>query len=187
MGRSNTGICMMLGLVVPLLVLAGPAWADAIGPAPKDCPAGSEGTTSHCGPECQPLPCKSDKDCRNKKLCRATRLCIEDGQRPPCGRVPMELENKKYPYRVVFGKCPPKKACSRGTCVSAKHCMTPSVAPPPPPKAKPPTAPAPNKATAGTPPKPSSSSCQVASPGGSVWILLLGLVLVSGRRGRRRG
>lgn len=40
MGKSNSRFSMMLGLVIPLLALAGPAWADAIGPAPKDCPAG---------------------------------------------------------------------------------------------------------------------------------------------------
>lgn len=188
MGKSDSK--MILATVVLSLAHADVARADAIMPPPKDCAEGSVGTSSHCGPECLPRPCNSDDDCsEKKKVCRPTRLCIDAGERTPCGRVPYKLRNKKHPYRVATGKCPDKGNCARGTCVPAKRCVTPSAAPPKP-RAEPPkpapAKPAPAKPAATPPQKPSSSWCQVGSSAGSPGLMILVLLLLLGRMRRRR-
>lgn len=166
-----------------LMVLASTALGDAIGPDPTNCPAGSYGTSSHCGQECLPLPCKTDADCRNKRVCRATRLCVVKGERSPCGRVPESEMNKKYPFTAVEGRCPAKGKCGRGTCVEAKRCLKPSEASNPKPKPRAETKPAPVKDTP-TPKPTRRKGCQVGDASGSAWVAALALLLLLRRRRR---
>ena len=191
MGR-NVSKRIPIMVTLGMLAFTGVAWADAIRPPPKDCAEGSRGTSSHCGAECAPLPCNSDDDCKNNKVCRQTRLCVDAGERASCGRVPYKLRNKKYPYRVATGKCPEKGDCSKGTCVTAKRCVTAPAAPPPQPKVeskKPaPVKTAPAGAASTPPSKPRSSSwCQIGSSAGSPGLIILVLLaLLLGRRRWRR-
>jgi len=171
------------------LLWSAAASADAIRPPPKDCPAGSVGSSSHCGPECKPLACNSDDDCRDSKVCKETSLCIESGERGRCGKVPASQRTKKYPYKAAHGECPDKGDCEKGTCVPAKRCVTAPKAAPPPPKKETKAEPPEPEPTGATPPtEPSNPSgcrgCQVGDTQGSAWLLLLllGLFLVGRRR-----
>lgn len=50
--------------------------ADAVAPAPEDCPPGTHGHTNHLGPHCRPSPCKSDADCSKGQSCKPHALCV---------------------------------------------------------------------------------------------------------------
>ena len=102
----------------------GPLWADAIPGPPENCPAGSRGTSSHCGEDCVPLPCSSDSDCKDKTICRKTRLCIRQAKcAVSSGRGAGDEPQKMISYEAVHGKCPAGDKCAQGACVEAKRCV----------------------------------------------------------------
>jgi MYXO-CTERM domain-containing protein len=114
------------------LALAAPAIAraDAVPPPPTDCPSGSEGRTSHSGPECVKLPptncpqgwqgvwggncalspCASDADCQKGEACVEHLTCLEPFLDPfyeygdpddPLPPVPPRRERGRRPAPII--------------------------------------------------------------------------------------
>lgn len=96
-------------VLLPALLVAGalalataptPARADAVPPAPKDCPRGQVGVTSHSGPQClleaptdcpkgwrglvggtcALTPCENDTQCSGGEVCVQHSVCLEPSQ-----------------------------------------------------------------------------------------------------------
>jgi hypothetical protein len=92
------------------------ARADMIMPPPKDCPAGSKGTSTHAGPHCAPVACRRAEDCGDGQRCRGVRLCV--AERTYQNRAGHQMT------RVIEGTCPDGK-CATGTCRTLRVCAEP--------------------------------------------------------------
>jgi len=71
-------------VIASLLILLGPlpAAADALPPAPENCPPGLDGQTSHRGPICAPIRCTSDADCGEGAACADAAFCQREREVP---------------------------------------------------------------------------------------------------------
>jgi len=87
-------------------------------PPPKDCPAGTKGTSTHAGPHCAPVTCRRAEDCGEGQQCRGVRLCV--AERTYQNRAGHQLTE------VIEGTCPDGK-CATGTCRTLRVCAEPSV------------------------------------------------------------
>ena len=106
----------------------GLAHADAVPPAPTDCPNGTVGATGHTGPYCAPASCTFDSDCREGATCREEALCL--GTMSCGGHLP--LVDDGFPMctvETVHGLCESGRACASGTCTTRRVCISSSVAP----------------------------------------------------------
>ena len=144
-------------LTVWLVVLFAPsdAGADAVGPPPKNCPAGSEGESCHGGPYCDPLECTDDSKCKDGKTCQQVHYCVK--------QLDCAGGWGKGPYYrdEVKGLCEAGSKCSNGSCTALKVCLAGSVA---------------GDGAGDTPSR--GCSCDLATRGGAGLVLsLLGLVL----------
>ncbi len=94
---TPAGLSCALLVAASLVALPRPAHADAVPPAPTDCPRGQVGVTSHGGPECvlkAPTdcpkgwrgllggkcalsPCETDAQCQEGEVCTAHAVCLE--------------------------------------------------------------------------------------------------------------
>ena len=91
---------------MPLLVtvLHRDARADAVGPPPADCPAGSFGDSCHGGPFCRPSTCESDAACAGGEICQEVKVCVGGVQ---CGGGIETLDDPPIPTfvgRLVGGR-----------------------------------------------------------------------------------
>jgi hypothetical protein len=113
-------------LTTSLVVVAALAWllatpaaqADVVEPPPDDCPAGTEGSSSHCGSYCWPQICVDSSDCTGGKTCQALALCLEQTE---CGS---HWDPDAAP--VIINKasrsCASGAACASGTCETIDVC-----------------------------------------------------------------
>lgn len=106
-----------------LVMIAATAQADAVGPPPEDCPAGSVPRTDHAGPHCLALDCDSDADCPTDEgyECAARPLCIEH-QAGVQG-----VGEQAFERDVAHSFCADDGACDRGACDRGKRCVRPSL------------------------------------------------------------
>ena len=100
-----------------LFVLAVPslAAADAIGPEPTDCPAGSDAIICHGPPTCAALHCTSDGDCDPGLHCAPLALCTESHS---CGGI---LGAPVYDHAI--SDCNASGGCAEGTCMNGSFCV----------------------------------------------------------------
>src|ERR1700679_4366304 len=79
--RSPAGGSMLRSLAAiggALLFLAltpTTARADAVGPPPSNCPAGTTGTSCHGGSYCELSTCTTDTDCASGQTCQPRSYC----------------------------------------------------------------------------------------------------------------
>jgi MYXO-CTERM domain-containing protein len=98
-------------IVLAMLTISSPAFADAIGPPePLECPAGSFAATNHCGTVCTFIECEMDDECPRGETCAVRSLCTEE---IPCG-------GWGGTYTIVHGDC--VGGCSAGSCNSVRSC-----------------------------------------------------------------
>ncbi|MBI4704413.1 MAG: hypothetical protein HY744_25185, partial [Deltaproteobacteria bacterium] len=119
--RSPLGAVL---LVASALFGAPAASADVVQEPPEQCPAGSTGDTSHCGPRCAPRICTDVAQCAAGELCQPRALCLTQME---CWPHYPEDAGPSYQDKVE-GPCPAQAPCAVGTCQTLKVC-----APPPPP------------------------------------------------------
>lgn len=117
---ANLGTTLAALLSLALLLSPAIAGADAVSPPPEDCPAGSEGNASHCGPYCRPISCNDDSDCDDGKSCTEQSLCIYQIEGPCGGWVPQDA-GVEY-YDAVNGVCSDGAVCNSGQCQVIKVC-----------------------------------------------------------------
>lgn len=91
------------------------ALADVVGMPPTDCPAGTRGSSSHCGEYCYAPRCSDDLDCEEGETCEVRELCV----------VTLRCESSGGPYsqEAVEGTCEGGGACSDGSCESVRVCV----------------------------------------------------------------
>lgn len=114
---------LLVACVLVALAACSRARADAIKPAPEECPLGTEPRTDHAGPRCEPRFCGRDVaasaapvDCGEGARCRDALLRFA---------APVEDRRPGSPTVSAFeGDC----ACPRETCVRADVCV-PDVSP----------------------------------------------------------
>lgn len=147
--------CVALGLLG--LLLAVPAAADVVPPAPKTCPAGGVPATGHGGPFCRPTECKTAKDCLDLAYSIYPRpdvsqfRCVDD--------VGICIEKRggvsiggAYTYEAVGGTCKTQADCKPSEpCRVARRCVYE-------PEAKPPPAPPPSATVIRKPPSAGSTA-----------------------------
>ncbi|MDC3956804.1 hypothetical protein [Polyangium jinanense] len=102
------------------MLFAAPASADVLSDPPSDCPEGSVGEFCHGPPQCAPLFCETNVDCKDGATCVETELCIEEigcsGGWIGDGAPPLEIN--------VLGACDAASACPLGgTCSPLKVCV----------------------------------------------------------------
>ena len=117
---ANLGTTLAAVLSLAVLLSPASAGADAVSPPPDDCPAGSEGTASHCGAYCRPIACNDDSDCDDGKSCLEQSLCIYQIEGPCGGWIPQDA-GVEY-YDAVNGICSDGAACNSGQCQAIKVC-----------------------------------------------------------------
>ncbi|MCB9594508.1 MAG: hypothetical protein H6719_17380 [Sandaracinaceae bacterium] len=174
-------------LVLLVLVLPVPALADAVGPAPADCPSGAQGSTSHYGPNCAPDPCTSDADCaaaHNRpagRTCGDAALCVET--------VTHEHWRGNTTVVTSHGPCGAGDTCERGECQRGRFCVGAPPTPPAPPPAEPDPEPAPEAASPPVEPAATDDGgCGVTrGPQPGLPALALAAVALAFARRRRRG
>lgn len=91
------------------------AFADAVPPAPTECPAGTEGASSHCGPACFALECSTDQPCPTGSTCKTVAMCV--AERTCVGAV-----SQPYEVTEVTGLCP-TGTCGSGSCEAMAVCV----------------------------------------------------------------
>lgn len=157
---KTTAVFMAAALVFVSLLAPVSVSADAVGPAPKDCPVGTEGESCHGGPFCDPDECTDDSKCKDGKKCQQLKYCVK--------QIDCAGGWGKGPYyrNEVKGPCGANGACaSGGTCTTLKVCLAGTVA---------------GDGEAKTPSR--GCSCDVAGgPGAGLALLLLGLLLIRRR------
>ena len=100
-------------------VLHRDARADAVGPPPADCPAGSFGDSCHGGPFCRPSTCESDAACAGGETCQEVKVCVGGVQ---CGGGIETLDDPPIPTFV--GLCKDDGTCDgEATCQPLKQCV----------------------------------------------------------------
>lgn len=103
-------------------LVAGWASADAIGPRPAECPAGSTPDSDHFGPFCRvTVGCDSSEGCDGGacvevKQCLEKRGCNHRDPSAPCNTF------------GIVGPCGEGDSCSRGTCTARSVCRLPEQA-----------------------------------------------------------
>lgn len=175
-------------LVLALVASATTASADAIRPAPTDCPTGTVPRSSHSGPHCElGPPCTADA-CGDGMACVEVGFCIREVE---CGGL-REPSAPACTERHTAGQCDSTGACpTDATCVRHSVCRPPTLATTPhtaPPALVPPTP------TTVAPETPAPAPTPAAEPAGgcsarsgtsvSPVILFAGLALFL-RRARR--
>lgn len=104
-------------LAALLLLSAGPARADVVGPPPRNCPVGSSGDSCHGGPFCRPSTCLNDTECSEGSTCQDVMACIGGIQ---CGG----LEGGGDPPIDTFEGLCDKGSCSgEAECQAIKQCL----------------------------------------------------------------
>ena len=100
-------------------VLHRDARADAVGPAPEDCPAGSFGDSCHGGQFCRPSTCESDAACVGGETCQEVKVCVGGIQ---CGG---GIETADDPPIPTFaGLCKDDGTCDgEASCQPLKQCV----------------------------------------------------------------
>jgi hypothetical protein len=182
---------MRAALALALVSLTG-AWAagaraDAIRPAPTDCPTGTLPRSSHAGPHCELAPPCAEGECGDDMACIEVGVCIREvecgGLRPPSAPPCSE--------RHTAGQCDATGACPDGaTCVRHPMCRprvlatTPHIAPPALVPSTPPPEPTPAPAAPAPAPEP-AGGCSVSS-GASVSPMILAAALALFLRRARR-
>ena len=114
---KSTTVATMLGVAV--VMAAVDVDADAIEPPPKDCPSGTEGSSCHGGPFCDPQTCVNDSKCKNGNTCQDVQYCVKQincaggwGGNPS--------------YRdAVKGLCGANNKCASGSCQALRVCAPP--------------------------------------------------------------
>lgn len=110
-------------IIAALLTAPAAARADAVGPPPDNCVAGSRGETCHGGPFCDPDECVNDASCKDGKKCAALKVCaVEIDCRGGWSKTPAPRTNVK-------GYCGAGGTCSSGACKTIKACIAPSAVP----------------------------------------------------------
>lgn len=114
--------------------LTGVAYADVVMPPPKNCPVANVPMSSHCGPECRMMVCKTDKDCKlfsgaygkgkKKYVCRKIKACVSTFKRASCSGWSAGAK-KKYTYYRAHGLCQKSPKCAKGSCQERKICVAP--------------------------------------------------------------
>jgi MYXO-CTERM domain-containing protein len=98
----HTNLRPHLALAALLALISAPARADVVRSEPENCPDGSFGNTSHCGPYCEALTCTTDRDCTAGRTCQPVKACTHTYE---CFD----------PAPTVHGG-----SCSNATCTDAK-------------------------------------------------------------------
>jgi hypothetical protein len=94
--------------------------ADVVGPPPDECPDGSLGGSSHCGPYCSPDRCTGDDDCEGDTTCQEVPLCVEV----------LECMSNGGPFtqEAVTDTCEGGGGCDdESTCQTLQVCAPPEV------------------------------------------------------------
>lgn len=101
-------------LAALLVLIAAPARADVVRSEPDDCPDGSFGNTSHCGPYCEALLCTNDRDCTDGRTCQPVKACAHT------------YDCFDPPPTVHGGPCTNGTSCTdaKDTCQSLKLCIS---------------------------------------------------------------
>jgi MYXO-CTERM domain-containing protein len=142
---------LALSSILVAVAWAAPARADAVPPAPKDCPAGTHGVTGHSGAGCVPDacpmgaygamcddgPCCQVRPCPTAPgavcaggSCEKSRLCVQ-----PKTRRGYAASRREVKHAVT--ECGNDGGCPEGsTCEALDVCVTKPIEPrlPPPPK-----------------------------------------------------
>ncbi|MDI1433676.1 hypothetical protein [Polyangium sorediatum] len=190
--------CILLGLVVVMLALTGPARADVVGAKPLFCAPGKVGVSDHggsrcekkaptncpsgwrgeIGGECRLATCQSDRDCAGDETCSEVTACVETrsiySRRDPSG--------PPRSYDAALGICGPGAACDaprrcekRSVCVRTGEVATAYVPPPGQYEAK------------GLPRRSiGCGGCAVGEEGGAAAAFLVGAAFVLARATRRK-
>ena len=106
------------GAVATAFVLAlcgADARADVIMPAPDDCPEGTEGSSSHCGPKCVRVACDLNEACGDDATCGELSLCVEARS---CW-----TNGGQYEDTTIVGTCSEGSPCAAGTCEAVTTCI----------------------------------------------------------------
>jgi hypothetical protein len=109
------------------LFLSPVALADVVMDPPEDCPAGSEGTSSHAGEWCEEQTCDADDadaSCPEGTECLSTSVCLDVYEDECGGLQPDTGEPCTFEVREVLGSCETDDDCERGTCVTADRCAS---------------------------------------------------------------
>lgn len=102
------------------VLLAVPAAADVVGQPPATCPNGSEPSTCHGGPHCNPLSCTTSADCATG-TCQDISYCVKTIS--CAGNIPPGEDPSQYDREVVEGLC--TGSCGSGApCKTLKVCAT---------------------------------------------------------------
>jgi hypothetical protein len=116
---------VQLGIVIVALVFAlfgAEARADVVGSPPDDCTEGTQGTTCHGGPYCQPRACTTDTDCDGGATCKELPLCT--GTINCAGHIPSNANPHDYDQPKIEGACPNGNECTAGAvCQKQKVCV----------------------------------------------------------------
>jgi hypothetical protein len=166
----------LLCLLATVLVFAGAARADAIGPPPDTCPQFARGSSCHGGAYCAPAICSIDADCAAGESCRDVELCVGPYDcTSGYGTFTSEQTNGACaPGGCGLGACALRRVCAPGT---ARDAGTPRDAGP--------------RADGGDTARVTKYGCGCTVPGGNATLGGLSLVVaalagVALRRGRSR-
>jgi hypothetical protein len=112
----STEALVVVAIVLVAFFAVGEARGDAVEPPPEDCPPGSRGTASHCGPHCSPQTCDGSTPCGDGTTCQERDLCIRQ----------LDCMSMGGPFTAdaVEGECGGGGACSAGTCQSVRVCVS---------------------------------------------------------------
>jgi hypothetical protein len=121
MSRSNITKLVAWSLAIAAFVLGGVTRADVIEPPLENCPEGSSGATSHCGPYCDPRTCTDDSNCVDGRRCLDVALCVE--------RVNCSYNGEPNYSDHIMGSCGGGATCGRGECRTLRVCAFGTVEP----------------------------------------------------------
>ncbi|MEZ4299450.1 MAG: hypothetical protein R3B70_31150 [Polyangiaceae bacterium] len=110
----RTAVFSIVISTAALLVSAGAARADVVGPPADNCPDGAVGQTCHGGPYCAPDICAANEECSEGEVCADTELCT--------GTIDCGGGGGPSPTTSVTGTC--AAGCAAGsTCTTQKVCV----------------------------------------------------------------
>ena len=149
------------------------ALADAVPPAPSNCPPGTRGMTNHVFQGCAPANCNTDATCASGETCTAY---------PMCARRWTSDSSRGASYSAVAdGPCKEGKCKEGFTCETKPVCVpkdwTPTSAP---------TPPTPSAKSLPTTTKPNSCGCRTPGGDDAPWGAAALGVALGAFAGRRR-
>ena len=111
-----------------ILLVAPSALADAVPPAPDDCPEGAAGDTDHGGPHCRPTECTAASECKKRAGYWGkdkSFVC-----KPDVGLCLKEVDTHQFKRMTAMDDCDDDSDCDDGAKrVVAKRCVVGEPAP----------------------------------------------------------